>query len=164
MNNLYLRHVSAIEVYIINIKTMYGMYSRQPRFLRLFLIFLLSARRTWNLKHFSKLPLLSNTFIVTSQSTTKFCPRVSRIISIQCSSSPSWSSIHDTLRCSIFCLRNALAILTSCSKSTFSSHVSTASHSRSSKLLLRETLGETIDGTDTGNDSLCSSLMIKQTP
>ena len=63
-----------IKVYTINIKAMYRMYSRQPRFLRLFLIFLLSARKAGILKHFSKLPLLSNTLIVKSQSTAIFCP------------------------------------------------------------------------------------------
>ena len=119
---------------------MYRMYSRQLRFLSLFLIFSLSARRAGILKHFSNLPLLSNTLIVKSQSTAIFCPR--ELVTIWHGSFISSTPLHHPDQVSMihhdapYPVYTAPKLSLRWSKFTFSSPVSTLSRSRSSKLLL----------------------------
>ena len=151
---------------------MYRMYSRQLRFLSLFLIFSLSARRAGILKHFSNLPLLSNTLIVKSQSTAIFCPL--ELVTIWHGSFISSTPLHHPDQVSMIHYHAPYPVYAAPKLSLrhAASHLSPllyqlwaipgAVNSYCIKLVWHFRRHDW--RTDTGNDFLCSSLLIKQTP
>ena len=116
-----------IRVYII--KAMY----RQPPFFKTVSCIFIVSKKSWNFLTFLKVATVVKHLDCQVTVYYNILPAwagndILRIIHIQCSSTPSWPNIRDTSRYSISCLRSALAILTSCSRSTFSPPVLTVSH------------------------------------